>query len=214
MTKTQTGTLLVGGIEYNEYPPPQLLLRAMERQFAEEMAKRGLVRLRKLEYHRQRENDLLGDLNEGRGLYHLDKHPMQTESVNDVYAWCLSLPDISSERLSAIAKDGNYDCIAVIHAPEKLFMRMQDYLQKYNAGFRVHCGYVHYNRGAEVNKGTLNSQKFHFNVFQKAPKFQDDQEYRLSVTNCTAARHEEDYLDLCLGDCRDITSIQPLPNNC
>ena len=214
MTKTQTGTLLVGGIEYNEYPPPQPLLRAMESKWAEELVKTGLVRLRKLEYYRQWKNNLLGDPDDGQGLYHLDNYPMQMGSVNDVYAWCLSLPDISSERLLAIAEHGDYDCIVVIHAPEKLFTRMQDYLQKRHEGFRVHCGYVHYNRGAEVNKETLNSQKFHFNIFQKAPQFQDDQEYRLSVTNCTADRHEEDYLDLRLGDCRDITSIQPLPNNC
>lgn len=210
ITETQTGTLLVNGIEYNEYPPPQSPRKAMERRWADELIRRGLIRFRKLEYYRQWENAELGDPNEGLGLYHLENHPMETDLVNDVYVWCLSLPEISRERLSVIAEDGRYDCTVLIREPEKLFKRMKVYLQQNNRGFWLHCGCVHYNRGTEVNKEILNSQKFHFNVFQKALQFQDDKEYRVSIINCTFDRSEEDYLDLLLGNCTDIISINPL----
>jgi hypothetical protein len=213
ITETQTGTSLVNEIEYNEYPPPQQLRKAMERQWADELVQNGLIRLRKLEYYRELENDLLGDPNEGQGLYHLERHPMQTDSVNDVYAWCLFLPDIGSERLLALAEEGEYDCTVVIHAVENLLARMQKYLRQHYGGLWLHCGYVQYDRGAEVNKEILRSQKFHFNVFQKAPRFRDEREYRVSITNCTFERRVENYLDLHLGDCRDIISIQPLLDN-
>lgn len=204
---------MIGRIEYNEYPPPQLLLKAMERQWAEKLIDSGSLRLRKLEYYRQWENDHLGDANDGRGLFHMAGDPVQTDSGNDVYAWCLSLPDISNAQLLEIAKHGEYNCVVRIHSPEELFKRMLKFLQEHKKGFRLHNGYVHYNRGAEIDKETLKSQKFHFNVFQKEQRFQENKEYRISITNCTLTRYKEDYLDLLLGDSSDILSIEPLSNS-
>jgi hypothetical protein len=212
VTQTETGTLLVRDIEYNEYPPPQQLIKAMERRWANEIIKNGVIRVRKSEYHRQWENDLLGDPNDGNGLYHLEGHPMQTGTVNDVYAWCLSLPEISDKHLWKIAEHGNYDCTIIVHAMDKLLTRIQSYLQQNNKGFWMHCGCVNYNRGAEVDKATLNSQKFHFNIFQKGTCFQEDKEYRVSIINCTFEKSDKNYLDIVIGNCSDIISMQPLPN--
>jgi len=213
ITETLTGTLLVDDIEYNEYPPAEQLCKAMKRQWANKLIQRGLIRIRKLEYYRKLENDVLGDPNDGRGLYHIEGHPMQMDSANDIYAWCLSLPEISNGRLLAISAQGKYDCTVVIHDMEKLLVRIRSYVQKNYRGLRLHCGYVLYDRGTEVSKETLDTQKFHFNVFQKASRFQDDREYRVSITNCTSKRYKKDYLDLLIGECKDIISIQPLPKN-
>jgi len=212
LTRTQTGTVIVNGIEYSEYPPPQQLVKAMERKWAEQLVGDGLMRLRKLEYYRRWENELLGDPNDGEGLYHLHGHPIQTGSANDVYAWCLSLPIIEHSRLLLLAQNGGYDCMLVIHAPEKFFRKVVTFLSQHRKGFILHCGLVNYNRGEEVDKNTLNSQKFHFNVFQKAPRFKDDKEYRIAITNSTFNRLPNDHLDLLLGDCSDIMSIEALPN--
>jgi hypothetical protein len=116
-------------------------------------------------------------------------------------------------QLLKIAKHGEYDCVLRIHSPEELFKRMLKFLQEHKKGFWPHCGHVHYNRGAEIDKQTLGSQKFHFNVFQKEQRLQDDKEYRVSITNSTFTRHKENFLDLLLGDCSDILSIEPLPNS-
>lgn len=210
MNKTQTGTVVVNGIEYNEYPPPRRFVKVMARQWAEELVQYGRIRLQKLEYYRRWENDLLGDPNDGLGLYHLEKHPIQTGSANDVYAWCLSLPEICPDRLLTIAEKGQYDCKIFICSPEKLFERIHAQLQDCYKGFRLHCGRVNYDRGAAVDKKALDSQKFHFNVFQKGTRFQEDKEYRLSITNCTFRKREEDHMDLVLGKCDDLVSIHPL----
>jgi len=211
-TETQADTVLVNGIEYNEYPPPEQLVKVMKREFAEQLISNGLVRLRKLEYYRRWEKGQLGDPNDGKGLYHLDGHPMQTGSVNDVYAWCLALPAIKRDRLLFLAVDGSYDCMIVLRAPEEFLRRVNDWLSEYRKGFWLHCGLVTYNRGEEVDKKALNSQKFHFNVFQKAPRFKNDMEYRMSIINATFQHLQEDYLDLLIGDCSDIMSIEALPD--
>ena len=64
-TRTQTGTFLVNGIEYNERPPPERLVRVMKRKWAEELASKGSLRLHTLEYFRKWENKVLGDPNDG-----------------------------------------------------------------------------------------------------------------------------------------------------
>jgi hypothetical protein len=211
--RTQTGTLIVNGIEYNEYPPPRKLVKIMERKWAEEIVRTGSIRLRKIEYYRRWENELLGDPNEGEGLYHLHGHPMQIGSTNDVYVWCLSLPVIEPNRVLLLAKHGGYDCMLVIHSPEKLFREVASFLSQQRNGYILHCGLVNYNRGEEVDKRTLNSQKFHYNIFQKSVRFKDDKEYRISVTNTTFNRLPEDHFDLLLGNCQNILSMEDLPTN-
>ena len=212
LTRTQTGTVIVKGIEYNEYPPPQQLVKVMERKWAEQVVSAGSMRLRKLEYYRRWENKLLGDPNDGKGLYHLHGHPMQTGSVNDVYAWSLSLPIIEQSRLLLLAQHGDYDCMLMIHAPKKFFRKVANFLSQCRKGFILHCGLVNYNLGEEIDKKTLNSQKFHYNVFQKSTRFNDDKEFRIAITNSTFNRLPNDHLDLLLGDCSDIMSIEALPN--
>ena len=157
ITQTQTGTLLVNGIEYNEYPPPQQLIKAMERRWAEELVQNGRIRLHELEYFRQWENNFLGDPNDGHGLYHLEEHPMQTGAVNDVYAWCLSLPEIRNERLLAIAEKGKYDYTICVRSTEELLMRIQASLQQSHKGFWLHK--IQLIKNAPANKHLTSPQQ-------------------------------------------------------
>jgi len=209
---TQSGPVVIDGIEYNEYPPPERLIKATESKWAVELMKRGLLRLHKLEYYQKWENQQLGDSNEGIGLYHLDGHPIETGSLNDVYVWCASLPVIAPERISLIAQYGNYDSIIKVSGPEELFKRVKNYLSIQMKGFWLHCGRVNYDRGTAVDKKELNSQRFHFNVFQKALKLKEDMEYRISVINFTSSPLFGDNLDLLLGDCSDIVTMEALPS--
>jgi len=189
-----------------------MLIKAMDRKWAKKVLRDGLIRLHTLEYYRQWENDLLGDPNDGKGLYRVGGHPMEISSVNEVYVWCLSNPEISNERLHAVATAGKYNCVITIHQPEELIRRIATYLQLNHKNLSLHCGGVKYDRGTEVDPRTLNSQKFHFNVFQKeSSRFQDDKEYRVSITNYSFGRHNENFVDLMIGDCGDIISLRPLP---
>ncbi len=212
MKRTKSGTIISCGIEYNEFPPPKLLVKAMKKKRASPLIKAGILRIQSIEYFKKWENEVLGDPNDGEGLYHLKDNPMQTGSVNDVYAWCLSRPAISSDRIKLFSKHSGYDCLVVVHNPELLFNKIKAWFSKNLPGYWLHCGLVKYDRGNEVHKKTLNSQKFHYNVFQKASYFKEDLEYRLSVTNTTFSRLSEEHIDLSLGNCRDILSIEELPN--
>lgn len=206
----QTRTVFVGAIQYMEYPPPESLIRVMKQQWAEELIRKGSLRLHKLEFYRRWEKGQLGDPDDGKGLYRMGGHPMHSNSSNDIYVWCLSLPTIQRERLMLLAKDGGYDSVIVLHSPEKFFKRVHGSVSKYRKHFPLHCGLVRYNRGEEVNKEILNSQKFNFNVFQKDHRFKEDMEYRMSIINATFDRLKEDYLDLLIGDCSDIISMEAL----
>jgi len=172
---------------------------------------KGSVRLGKLEYYRRWENRLLGDPNDGKGLFHLDRNPLQTDSGNEVYAWCLSLRNITQDHILRLVGASGYNCILVVDAPEEFFRRVKDWLSKHLNAYWLHCGMVTYNRGESVDNATANAQKFHFNVFQKALRFHQDMEYRMSVTDLTFGRRTEDHLDIEIGNCHDIMSIRALP---
>lgn len=208
---TESGTVVLKGIEYNEYPPPNHIFKAMEQEWALSFIERGTIRLRELKYYHRLEQQYLGDPNEGKGLFHLNGHPMETRSINQVYVWCLSLPDITPRHLVQIAPE--YDCVVKVTDPEDLFLRISSHLRQTYKGYTVHCGTVTYNRGEAVDKATLNSQKFHFNIFQKNDKFKHQLEYRGSVVNFNFERNSLDYLDLEIGSCSDIVKIVELLDN-
>ncbi len=198
-------------IEYHEFPPPNCLVKAMTREWAFELVNNGVLRIHHIGYLRSWENKILGDRYDGKGMYRLHGQPMDIGSSNDVYIWCGSFPNISSQRINLIAEHGIYDCMVVIHNPNEIFERIHSALSVNCPGFSVLCGKVKYDRGSEVDKAALNRQKFHFNVFQKSPVFYEDCEYRLSITNSTFVRLNEKYIDLCLGNCSDFISIEALP---
>ncbi len=210
--KTGMETLLVKGVEYNEYPPPVKLVKVMKRCWADELISKGAMRFGNLEVYRSWENKILGDENDGNGMYTMKGHQYNTGSANEVFAWCTSFPEISDKRILEIAKSNNYDCIVEINSPLELFQRISRALgNEYNGDFILHCGPVSYDRGSEVDKEALNSQQFHFNVFQKGINFQGDNEYRLSITNYSLKKNYGSVVFVHIGNCSDIVEIKELP---
>jgi hypothetical protein len=212
ITKTETGTFIVRGVEYNDYPPPGKLIKVMKRCRAEGLISHGTMRFGNLEEYRKWENEVLGDINDGNGVYTMDGHQYNTGSSNEVFAWCTSLPEISNKRVLEIAQSNEYECLVDISSPLEFFRHISKALSfEYNGDFILHCGSVSYDRGSEVDKATLNSQQFHFNVFQKDTKFQDDKEYRLSITNSSLKRCYGNGVFVNIGSCSDILQIKELP---
>lgn len=207
------GSQFVGGVEFNETPLPKRLVKVMKREWAENLRDSGEIKLGSFTYYRKWEAEFLGDKHDGIGLFHLDDHPMQVDSANEVFIWCSSLPCISFEQKILLAKSGNYDCLVTIRDPYKFIMRIRDKLRSDHPSYPPHCGQVKYNRGHSVDKQTLNAQNFHFNVFQKAEKFADNIEYRIAITNCSNEQREEDHFKIALGNCSDIISISDFPGN-
>ena len=155
---------------------------------------------------------MLGDPNDGEGMFRIDGHPYETGSINSVYAWCASMPTITANRMLLLAKHGSYNCVVRVHEPLLLIQRLRVELVGNNKALDLHCGEVSYNRGTEVDKQALNSQKFHFNVFQKDPKFAPDLEYRFSLTDASIQSKPEPFVEVEVGKCSDIMSIEELPN--
>ena len=211
--RTEMGTVLVNGIEYNECPLPGQLVKLMKRKWADQLLKKGAVRFHDLEYYRQWENKYLGDPNDGIAVLNVNNLSLETRSGNDVYAWCLSLPEIKHERMLLLAQHGGYDCKVVISNPKEFITRVNNWLSEHKKGSQLHCGLVTYNRCVNVTKATANAQKFNFNVFQKSAKFQDDQEYRLAITEAPVSESHGEYLDLEIENCDDIVSLHTFPNS-
>jgi len=212
ISTTKSGTMLVDGVEYNTYPPPATLVKAMERPWAEALIACGLMRFGSLAFYREWENSVMGDLNDGKGMFRINGSPYSTGSVNPVYAWCASMPTITVERTLLLAKHGGYGCVVRVHKPLLLIQRVCSTLIRTNKTLHLHCAQVFYNRGAEVDMWTLNSQKFHFNVFQKDSVFAPDMEYRLSLTDVCLRPELETHMDITIGECSDILSIEELPD--
>lgn len=212
ITKTDSGTFIVNGVEYNGYPPPGKLIKVMKKCRAEELVSRGIMRFGNLEEYRKWENKILGDINDGNGMYTMNGHEYSTGSANEVFAWCSSLPAISNKRILEIANSNKYECIVEISSPIELFQRISKALTaEYNGDFILHCGPVAYDRGSEVDNETLNNQQFHFNVFQKSTNFQDDNEYRLSLTNYSLKKNYGSEVFVHIGNCSHFLQIKELP---
>lgn len=205
------GSQFVDGIEFEETPLPEQLVKVMNRVWAEKLRDSGEILLHTFSYYRNWEAKHLGDKHEGMGLFHVDGHPMQMGSANEVFIWCTSLPSISLEQKILLAKAGKYDCEVTILDPRALICRVRDKLCSDQFRYSLHGGKVKYNRGHSVDKKTLNAQNFNFNVFQKAVNFSDDFEYRITITNCTRERLDKDDFKITLGDCSDIISISDFP---
>ena len=224
ISKTRTGTycLKEEGVEYNEYLPPAKWVKVMKKRWAEELRLKGTIRFGNLEEYRNWENEILGDKNDGQGMHVMNDCEYHTNSMNEIYAWCASLPGISHRRILDIAKSNNYDCIVEIKCALKFIERISKSLHakdRRNSTLHLHCGKVQYDRGDQVSMKRLNNQKFHFNVFQKGNTFCKDKEYRLSLTRapiipCTRTGPFElpykECIFLDIGNCSDIITIKKL----
>jgi hypothetical protein len=210
-TAIESGTEFVDGVRYNTYPPPDGLVKVMKRCLAEYLLSEGAMRFGSLAYYRKLGNPVLGDSNDGEGMLRWKEHPYEVGSMNPVYAWCAALPTINPERVNLLAEHEKYDCLVRINQPRVLIQRVRAALLAKGRNLLLHCAEVSYNRGEEVNKVTLNSQKFHFNVFQKDASFAEDKEYRISLTDAEF-RPELSHIDLQVVKCTDIMEIEELPN--
>lgn len=200
MQKTFKETKIVGGIEYMEYPPPPILIRATKKELADDFISKGYFRIILLDHYKSLEEDSgLGDKNEGKGLFLYNGHHIETGSSFSQYVFCMSLPTANPTRLLGI---NNYDTILEIKTLG-LLSKVRAY---FPSTYWMQSGSVQYNRGEEVTKQTLNNQQFNFNAFQKNPNYRYQQEYRFSIIYSPHEYYCE-YLEVFLGDCSNIISV-------
>jgi hypothetical protein len=168
----------------------------------------GTTRFGSLASYRAWENKALGDPEDGEGIFAVGGHSYTTGSSNLIFAWCSSMPSASRERLRVLAEHGNYDCCVRVLDVAAFIARVKGTLV--GRGLWLHCE-VAYNKREEVDLDILNSQKFHFNVFQKDGSFAEDREYRLALTDVSLGNADAEYVVLTVGPCSDILQIEALP---
>lgn len=203
---TQSGTVIVNSIEYNEFPSPTSLIKATEMKWALKLRDEGCLRLNSVNFYHALESQELGDTNEGKGMFKLSGQPMEVGSVNEVFIWCTAKPDTDTEVLKSL--NTSYNAIVRILNIEEFVKRIISTAKSDDYNLTPHIGKVIYNRGVEVSKDVLNNQQWHHNVFQKDKNYSHQQEYRMSFSNFTFRQINKNHLDLSLGICSDIIEIE------
>jgi len=198
-------TFFIDGIESNERKIPSFLVKAMERQFAEALIYGGEIRLNSVDYYQKLENEELGDRLEGLGELVFSNHPYSISSGNPVFIWCSALPDSDFDTLLNL--DKKYDSIIRINDPLEFSLRIFSALSKIYKIAPPHVGMVNYNRSVEVDKNTLNSQPWHWNLFQKRLIYSHQNEYRFTFTDLSYKADSRKPLDINIGNCEDIGLI-------
>jgi len=175
----------------------------MEEKWAKKLIENGTIRLNPLEYYQNLENDELGDSKEGLGELSSKGHPYNVSSGNKVFVWCSALPETSLSTLLDL--DPKYDSVIRATNPIELTKRIMSSL--IDKGFSVcppHLGSVYYTRSDEVDMQSVQSQLWHWNVFQKRKKYTHQNEYRLVFTDISFTVEKNQPIDLEIGSCADI----------
>lgn len=208
-TSTLSGTQINEGIEFNEFPPPSELIKAMESKWAEQLIKNGSVRLNPLSYYQSLESEELGDNLEGLGELRVDGHPYSMSSINETFVWCCANPE--TDHATLLSLDDNYDVIIKISDPIEFVKRISKALRE--AGYEFsspHAGRINYNRSDEVTLPTLQEQMWEWNSFQKSLSYQHQNEFRFVFTELSFSMDEVAPIDLSIGNCEDIIELVPV----
>ena len=211
-SRTLTGTRIVKRIEYNSYPAPTFLLKAMELKWAKELLSNGSLRLSPLSYYQALESAELGDKLEGLGEFSNNNGTYSASTINEVFVWCGAMP--SSKASDLLKLDDNYNVIIKINNVSQFVGRIALALEEQNFNFAIpHIGEVYYNRSSEVPIEMIRNQMIHWNSFQKEESYSHQKEYRLVLSDLSFSleKNEEGTsvlpIDLSIGNCADIIQI-------
>ncbi|EPZ7321235.1 hypothetical protein ACXR5E_003907 [Vibrio mimicus] len=200
---TKNETEIHDGIEFNEYPAPSFLLKAMHSKWADKLIEQGLIRLNSLSYYQNLDNKELGDALEGKGELRVKSRQYSMSSNNELFVWCCANPESKPEVLLSL--DKSYDVVVKVANPIEFIKRISLALEKGGYKFTIpQVGRVNYNRGFEVTLDSLQNRQWQWNAFQKVETYSHQNEYRFVFSKLSCGLEREAPINLCLGDCSDI----------
>lgn len=203
--RTIGNAVVIDGVEYNEQIP-ECILRFIHSDYAKSLVQNGELLLHSLKYHREAEQKIMRDENEGKGLVRINDKDIHLRSVREPYIYCTALKQITQDGIRMIAKRYNYDSVVIVDSPDVFIRRIKSFISDNHKKYTIHCGTVHYDRGREVSKDE--ELHFEYNAFQKSEEFRIEQEYRLCISDFS--EEQEDTIKLTIGDCSDIMHIKSL----
>lgn len=194
-----TKALIVNGIDFLEYPPPDSIYRATQYQFAQDLIKNGNFKFTNLEHYKTIENEDYRDTSEGHGVIFRQGIRCNVGFVNSIYIFCASTNSNPKELLNCFAE---CDTVVQIHDVTTFTERILSYCR--NQGFDGHgfvAGLVCYDK----DNGGTRSHWGQEGIFQKHKKYNDEDEYRIALYR----KNNDDslYYNIELGNCSDIISI-------
>ena len=200
---TKSGTKIIDGIEYNAYPAPVYIIKAMESVWARKLITEGVIRLNSLSYYHSLESVELGDSLEGLGELQVNAHTYSTSSLNETFAWCSANPDTDCTDLLAL--DENYNVVIKISDIAEFVKRIVSALVTKRYSFSPpQIWHVTYNRSTEVTMETLQSQQWQWSSFQKTSSYSHQNEFRVVFSDLSFELEQGEPIDLIIGDCADI----------
>jgi hypothetical protein len=203
---TLSGTQIINGIEFNNYPAPDFLVKAMESVWAKQLITQGNIRLSPLSYYQNLESSELGDNLEGLGELHVNSHPYSTDSMNEVFVWCCANPETEFSTLLSLYVA--YDVIIKITNPVEFIKRIYQALSTSDYSFsHPQVGRVNYNRSSEVTIDSLQQQLWQWNTFQKTASYEHQNEFRIVLSDLSFNLPQGEAINLSIGNCEDIIEL-------
>ncbi len=199
----KSGTKIIDGIEYNAYPAPDFLLKAMESKWATKLISEGVIRLNSLSYYHNLESAELGDSMEGLGELQVNAHPYSTSSINEHFVWCSASPD--SDCMVLLALDDSYNVVIKINDIAEFVKRIFSSLKTKKYKFSPpQIGRVTYDRSNEVTMENLKDLQWQWSSFQKSDSYSHQNEFRFVFSDLSFELEQGKSINLIIGNCSDI----------
>lgn len=200
---TLSGTQIIDGVEYNDHPAPNMLVKAMESVWAKKLIAEGSIKLSPLSYYQNLENAELGDCLEGLGELRVNSHPYSTDSINEIFVWCCANP--KTDKSTLLSLDSKYDVVIKITNTVEFIKRIAEALHSNNYSFsHPQVGKVNYNRSSETTIESLQQQLWQWNAFQKNCAYEHQNEFRVVFSDLSFTLPQGEAIDLVIGSCEDI----------
>lgn len=208
--KTATLPSFVGrdGIDYDAFPPPHPLFRAMKYTYATKLLHQGNIRLGRIDVYKKQEERTLGqsDPREGTAILLDHGNPHRISGLLHTYILCTSTAEADHRRL--LEMDREYETIVQINDPHEFAHRILESTKQFRSSYSVECAHAVYDKG-EADLPRMADEldlSYRYN-FQKDRGYSWQHEYRFAVTDLGHQCLFGQYMDLELGCCKRLVKI-------
>lgn len=179
----------------------------MDLPFAQQLIVTGEIRLNIISFYRDIEDAEVRDMEEGVGILNCRDTLVQVQGLMDTFIWCTSQAQISA---NALAEKYSRTSVLILHDPFEFARRLIAAAYEFGSEWSLQCGPVIYNKRAYRDQ---NPEEDHdeepadFYIFQKAPAFSHEVEYRFALTDLAWRKYKDNSLTLKLPPCADIMEL-------
>lgn len=193
-------------LRYDHPEPASLVLKAMDLVPAESLMFEGEIWLWSNKHYQDDENEKIRDVEEGVGVLNYNGNPGYSEGIMNSYLWCTSQNKITPSEL---ALKFNRDAVVHINEPEVFAKRLLEAAYRSGGQWSLDCRPVSYDKRSlrNWNPSGDGDEDPDFYLFQKAPAFSHEKEYRFVLTSLDISSCEKELVILQMEPCSDIMTL-------